>query len=1017
MPTKAGKNKIYSNKNLLSRATPKLVKKKAGPKTTGMDIDSPNPNKKTSPAKTREREPPPKASPNDRPKTKVRMEDPKDEPRTPPSQRHPNTISPTTEEETVVLAKTATSQAFDETFKKLSKHVQIKGFRHYQDAKNRLNSALHSLNAVKGYQPESMEAHMACRDPSTWKELFSRVYKMKVPQLSTLEITSLKVLSVELAKTDPSIFPDVRTHPALSPDEGLIMAHTPHNAMLRGAGELWGHIWHLFPYTPPNEEAKAAQTPTNAWKTKLPPHPYKQTPSVTSLKEAPLPSERSYGELSMTKPSLPFEADFQTREKQQQELCSRLLLAFLSALAKGDKHAALLPIKANTKNPTRLTQKSLSGASTRTVQIFFRGFQIGIPGYEDTLHMRFLLAHSEDGEKLIKSIGSYLEQARFSEVSIRRAAIQDEYTVPAGWLMGSITKSINLQYLTEQIRTKLPAECKLEWQLENRELRHKHSSADYQSGKKRKSPLSISATYIMTKESHSRALTDLLCSQVYPASMTPHEAPGQMALRFVPDVTLPMNAASQAMQMVHTKMAARHLAIALPDNFKTHTTESIISLDATVPGRSFSLRFFILSLYHPRCRKKRLFLQVDHWATDPSKVEFTFHTSDETLAYEAIDALPLILKEQGVKDYGKLFVDGTKQDMVRRYAKDETGAYVPKRQKRFKELEQALEEEEEYDEIQMGYLEALLEEHATLTEDHDRNVISGMELLLHSNNVYNANEEASIASTSTLGTLKAPSKSPTASEHTPPTRNTKKPNSNSSGSSDSGSTFFSTDTMATLQAVSDTKALAAAEAEEDNDRHKTTLERNMIASMHQSIKGMEVDSGQEDSPQKEFPSKSNSQSSHRHLKDPLVIDSSSEDDSEDDQTDRHIQRLMNITANMKWTGDESTWPSQCSHYKCHQLLQDPVLLQTFLQEWLTRVAYPPDMDPTDAPEYSYIERVIKRVINDLTGKEALPLEALANILEETPLSQLEETYGLLVNPQTSSLTTGPSTEEGTGGEW
>jgi hypothetical protein len=61
--------------------------------------------------------------------------------------------------------------------------------------------------------------------------------------------------------------------------------------------------------------------------------------------------------------------------------------------------------------------------------------------------------------------------------------------------------------------------------------------------------------------------------------------------------------------------------------------------------------------------------------------------------------------------------------------------------------------------------------------------------------------------------------------------------------------------------------------------------------------------------------------------------------------------------------------------------------------------------------------MIKRVINDLTSKEDLPLEALANILEKTPLSQIEETYGLLFNPQTSSVTTGPSTEEGTGGEW
>jgi hypothetical protein len=190
----------------------------------------------------------------------------------------------------------------------------------------------------------------------------------------------------------------------------------------------------------------------------------------------------------------------------------------------------------------------------------------------------------------------------------------------------------------------------------------------------------------------------------------------------------------------------------------------------------------------------------------------------------------------------------------------------------------------------------------------------------------------------------------------------------------------------------------------------------MIASMHRSMQGMEVDSGQEDSPQKKFAPNPISQRSHQLTEDPSIIDLSSEDESGDDQTDRQIQRLMEITENMKWDGDESTWPTQCSHYKCHQLLQHPALLQTFLQEWLTTVAFPPDTDPKD-PEYSYIERMIKRVINDLTSKEDLPLEALANILEKTPLSQIEETYGLLFNPQTSSVTTGPSTEEGTGGEW
>jgi hypothetical protein len=381
-----------------------------------------------------------------------------------------------------------------------------------------------------------------------------------------------------------------------------------------------------------------------------------------------------------------------------------------------------------------------------------------------------------------------------------------------------------------------------------------------------------------------------------------------------------------------------------------------------------------------------------------------------------IDALPLILKEQGVRGYGQLFVPGTKQDMVMRYAKDENGAYVPKRQKRFKELEQALEEEEEYDEVQMGYLEALPEEQTTLSEDNKRNVISGMELLMQDNNAYNTNEEASLASISTLGTLKALSNNSNNSENTPPTRNTEKLIPNSPSSSNSGSTIFSVDTMATLQATTDPTTLAP-EEEEDYFNQPTNLETRMIASMSHSMKGMEVDSGQEDTPLKKPPNKSTSQLLHQDTGDPSIIDLSSEDESEEDKTDVQIQQLSELNANMTWEGEESTWPSQFSHHKCHQLLQYPALLQKFLQEWLTTVAFPIDMDPSDTPEYSYTERMIKRVINDLKSTEELPMEALVNLLEWTSLSQIEAKYGLHYKSQINSGTTGPSNERGTGGEW
>jgi hypothetical protein len=130
-----------------------------------------------------------------------------------------------------------------------------------------------------------------------------------------------------------------------------------------------------------------------------------------------------------------------------------------------------------------------------------------------------------------------------------------------------------------------------------------------------------------------------------------------------------------------------------------------------------------------------------------------------------------------------------------------------------------------------------------------------------------------------------------------------------------------------------------------------------------------------------------------------------------------IAPLAEANSNMIWTGDESTWPSQLSHHKCQQLLHHPALLEQFLQEWLTSVAFPINTDPSDIPEFSYTKRMIKRIINDLTSSEEFPLEALSTFLEWTTLAQIEERYGPNPKPHTTQGTTGPSNEEGTGGEW
>jgi hypothetical protein len=138
-------------------------------------------------------------------------------------------------------------------------------------------------------------------------------------------------------------------------------------------------------------------------------------------------------------------------------------------------------------------------------------------------------------------------------------------------------------------------------------------------------------------------------------------------------------------------------------------------------------------------------------------------------------------------------------------------------------------------------------------------------------------------------------------------------------------------------------------------------------------------------------------------------------ESDEESVDSDIAPLIEANIKFACTGDESTWPRQISHNKCQQLLQHSKLLDQFLQEWLGSVAFPKEMDPLQIPDINHIKSTILRVINSLMGKEELPLEALCSLLQKSTLAQLEADYPPITFTA-SQGTTGPSIEGGTGGE-
>jgi len=171
---------------------------------------------------------------------------------------------------------------------------------------------------------------------------------------------------------------------------------------------------------------------------------------------------------------------------------------------------------------------------------------------EGTLHLRFLVAHGEEPDKIFSSLNEIMK-TKYADFTIVRSPIQDENSIPAGWLKGSITELIHLEFLQREIQQRLPSDSTLEWKLENREVLHELPKPSLMGGFKKKTDLACTATYVITKEEHLRELTELMCSVVYPRGMTTTDAPGHMALQFVPDVTLPMNSASKTMKAVHFK--------------------------------------------------------------------------------------------------------------------------------------------------------------------------------------------------------------------------------------------------------------------------------------------------------------------------------------------------------------------------------------------------------------------------------------------------------------------------------
>jgi hypothetical protein len=188
---------------------------------------------------------------------------------------------------------------------------------------------------------------------------------------------------------------------------------------------------------------------------------------------------------------------------------------------------------------------------------------------------------------------------------------------------------------------------------------------------------------------------------------------------------------------------------------------------------------------------------------------------------------------------------------------------------------------------------------------------------------------------------------------------------------------------------------------------------------------MESDSDIQETPPRKLPNKSRTQLLHNDTGDPTkrtAADNNTGDpatinlESDKDSINSDIAPLIEANIKMVCTGDESTWPRKISHHKCQQLLQYPTLLEQFLQEWITSVAFPKEMELSQMPDINHIKRTILRVINNLTSKEELPLEALCTLLQRATLAQLEDDYP----PTTSTIsqgTTGPSMDEGTGGEW
>ena len=305
-----------------------------------------------------------------------------------------------------------------------------------------------------------------------------------------------------------------------------------------------------------------------------------------------------------------------------------------------------------------------------------------------TLHCRLLVKHQKGTQDIWDQVNTKMEGAGFIKVQCKKARVQDAKPIVSGFFAFSISKSANLRDLTRSIDQAIVDHKRQDtpqFYLENRQIEREkqQTNANGQFVRRQTTGFELMAIHFLSKPEEAEDLQDLM-RFIFSPERSLREVPHHVSYEVVADIAEPTALNTPGTLNRWGIKVAGHIMIAadayngVPASYETIETQCIVDLDIGHPEcDDITMRQIVMGVELKNKRGRKLYLQVDHKATDRSSVVATFRAADRTEARQVFQMLYLAVRSLYPK-CGKYFTPGTRAKTKERYTQDANGLWQHK---------------------------------------------------------------------------------------------------------------------------------------------------------------------------------------------------------------------------------------------------------------------------------------------------------------------------------------------------